>query len=442
MFADLREFLKKLESEKELIHIHDPLSPVHEIAGVMGYIDKIHGPALFFHQVNGYNLPIVANLLGTRARLALAFGTDKELEEEYFSRRRDLVKPVIAEKAPVKEVIIRGNIDILATLPVLTLREKDIAPYITTGITVAKDPETGIHRMGLHRIGIRGPDTIAIAITSPGMSKIVQKAEARGMGLEIAIVIGIDPLTLLSSVAFVPEGVDKFEISGALAQRPLSLTPCQSVDLLIPANAEIVLEGKLLPNLREEDGPFGDSDGLYTWQKCCVAKIDIITHRAHPIYHALLSFTAEDTILIELAWGTEILKRLQERFPQVKKLKIGVIGYNTILQVGKGLDEEITEIIGHYHSLNPFCKLIIAVDDDINPEELKDIEWAVTSRCHPDRNIKLVTDPHTKTTYCSIDATKPIAEREAMEKVTISDRVLLRAKSLVDPLLATFQTKR
>jgi 2,5-furandicarboxylate decarboxylase 1 len=441
MFTDLREFLQKLETEKELIHIHDRLSPVHEIAGVMSYVDKVNGPALFFHQIDGYDMPIVANLLGTKTRLALAFGTEKELEEEYYSRRRDLVKPITVNQAPINEVVNKDKIDILATLPVLTHREKDVGPYITTGITVAKDPETGIHRMGLHRIGIKDQNTLAIAITSPGMSKIVQKAEAKGMGLEVAIVIGIDPLTLLSSVAFVPEGVDKFEISGALAKRPLSLTKCQSVDLLVPAYAEIVLEGELIPNIREDDGPFGDSDGFYTWQKCCIAKIGTITHRTNPIYHALLTFTAEDTILIELAWGTEILKRLKEKFPQVNRLKIGVIGYNTILQIDKGNDEEVAHIVAYYHSLNPFCKLIIAVDTDINPEERKEVEWAITSRCDPDRDIRITTDAGTKTTYCSIDATKPIAEREALEKVTISDQSLLKAKAIVDPLLVTSQTR-
>jgi len=381
-------------------------------------------------------MPIVGNLLGTKTRLAMAFGVEGELESEYISRRQRPIKPLITEDSPSRKVIIQGKIDILEVLPVLTHRERDAEPYITTGITVVRDPETGVHRMGLHRIGVRGPDRVALAITSPGMSKIVQKAEAKGIALDLAIVLGTDPLTFLSSVAFVPEGVDKYEIAGALARRPLSLIQGLTTDLLIPAKSEIVMEGRLVPGIREEDGPFGDSDGFYTYQNCCLAQINTLYHRANPIYHALMTFTSEDALLIELAWGSELQSRLREKFPQVKRLKISNIGYSSILQVAKGSDEEVTEIIEYYWSLNPFSKLIVAVDDDIDPEELKEVEWAVTSRCHPERNVRIVTDPDRRTSYCAVDATVPVSERRAKERVKISEPLLAKAKSIIDPLLS------
>jgi len=446
MYRDLRDFLAFLDQSGDIFHIWEELSPVQEIAGMIKLLNKKIGSVVFFHRVKGYNIPVVANLLGSEKLLSLAFNTSKDLGEEYLARRKTLLKPLIVKDAPVKDIIIRNNIDIMATLPALTHHSKDIGPYITSGLTVARHPETGYHRMGLHRIRIRDKDSFSIVIASPGMSRIVQKAEEKGVGLEIAVVIGLDPMTFFSSVAFAPEGVDKYELGGALRGGPLEITRAESIDLEVPARAEFILEGRLIPGLREIDGPFGDSDGYYHGQPVYIAKVGAITHRKNPIYHALMPNTSEDSALIDLTWTPELFIQAREAFPQIKRLKISMIGFHVVVQIEKGSQDDVPGIIQHLRSLNPYSKLIIVVDTDVNIDDPKDIEWAIATRCQPDTDIRIISgiewmefDPSSRqigdkyySSVWSIDATKPLDQPERFERAGISQDVMARLKTIVE----------
>jgi 2,5-furandicarboxylate decarboxylase 1 len=445
MFKDLRDFLHLLDNSGNLSHIREELSPVHEIPGVIELINKEVGSAVFFHQVKGYSVPIVANLLGNKKLLSLAFNTSDDLYQEYLTRRETLLKPIIVKDGPVKEVIIKDNIDLMSTLPVLTHHSGDVGPYITSGICIAKHPETGLRRMGLHRIRIKGKDSFSIVIASPGMSRIIQKAEEKGMELEIAIAIGLDPMTFFSSVAFVPEEVDKYELAGALRGGPLEIIPAETIALEVPSRAEFILEGRLIPGLKEIDGPFGDSDGYYHGQSSYVGQIDVITHRKDPIYHALMTNTSEDAALIELTWTPELFRHMQVVFPQIKKLRISMIGFHTVIQIEKMSDKDVSQIIQYFYTLNPYSKLIIVVDTDVDIEDPREIEWAIATRCQPDRDIKIIPevewmefDPSAKqvgdkyySSIWSIDATKPLDRAERFVRATISPQVMDNIRSKI-----------
>ncbi|MDP6560825.1 MAG: UbiD family decarboxylase, partial [Candidatus Binatia bacterium] len=335
-----------------------------------------------------------------------------------------------------------------AALPVLTHHHKDIGPYITSGVTIAKHPEAGYHRMGLHRIQIKGKDHFSIVIASPGMAKVVQKAEERGEGLEIAVAIGLDPMTFFSSVAFAPEGVDKYELAGALRSGPLEITRAESINLEVPARAEFILEARLIPDLKEIDGPFGDSDGYYHGQPVYIAKVEAITHRKDPIYHALMPNTSEDSVLIDLSWTPELMIQARKAFPQIKRLKISMIGFHLVIQIEKSSPEDVPRIIQRLRSLNPFAKLIIVVDADVNIDDPSEIEWAVATRCRPDTDIEMISgvewielDPSSEqigdqyySSIWSIDATKPLDQAERFERATISPEVKTRIKTLGEKL--------
>ncbi|MFC1951486.1 UbiD family decarboxylase domain-containing protein [Chloroflexota bacterium] len=215
-FQDLSSFLEELEARDELIRVSEPLSARHEAAAAIKMMAKKQGKALLMDNIKGYSIPVIGNLLGTTRRLAIALGVDEnDLPAAYLERRNKPIKPMMVTEAPVQEVVIDGEIDILLTMPVLTHYLKDAAPYFTCAFVVARDPVTGVHGLGIHRIQVKGKDTLGISFASPPLSDFLAKAEQQGKPLEIAIVSGADPIMHFTSPQYALPGVDKYEISPA-----------------------------------------------------------------------------------------------------------------------------------------------------------------------------------------------------------------------------------
>ena len=298
MFSDLNGFIRHLEDHGELVRVKERLSPLHEIPAAIRFIDQKWRSAALFEEVQGYDVPVIGNLLGNRKRLEMALSAGDDLITQYLNRTNRPIKPVIRKEGPVKEVVLTGHIDILKSMPVLTHHEKDAGPYLTSAVTIAKDPDTGVRGMGIHRIQVKGKNRVGILLASPPLSHFFKRFEERGKPMEVAIVVGMDPITFFSSVIWAPKGIDKFDLAGGLKGEAIELVSCESVDLEVPARAEFVLEGKVLPNKREKEGPFGESTGVYLTYDNPVAEIDVITHRQTPIYHALMPFTNEESVLM------------------------------------------------------------------------------------------------------------------------------------------------
>ena len=314
MFRDLREFVDLLQREGELLTVAEKLSPDQEISAAIREVEERKGKALRLPQVSGYPFSLVGNLLGHRRRVELAFGSPQDLLALYAERRKHLLPPKTVNDGPVKEVVHSQQIDIPKLAPVLTHHEGDVGPYLTSAIAVARDPETGKLSCGIHRVQIKGGDRIGILLNNPPIATFFRKAEANNKPLPIAFVVGCDPLTLLSSVIRAPDG-EKFAMGGGLASRPIEMVRCVTSDLEVPAHAELVLEGEILPGVRETEGPFGESSGYYLTFKCPVGKITAVTHRKDPIYHALVPFSGEDSTLSAFLWEAENFPQLKQKFP-------------------------------------------------------------------------------------------------------------------------------
>ncbi|MDY6864336.1 MAG: UbiD family decarboxylase [Thermodesulfobacteriota bacterium] len=454
MYKDLREFAKKLREEREVIDIEDELSPVYEVSGVMKYMDKYNGHALFFKRIKGYDFPIIGNLLGRRKRLAIALDIkEDEIYEEYLLRRDRPIKPVIIEKSPAKEIIIKDNINLQKALPVLTHFERDKSPYFTSAVTIAKDPETGIRGMGIHRIQIRGDREIGIALATPPLSTFLKKAGDTGKPLEIAIAIGMDPITFFSSVIWAPEGIDKFDIAGGLAKEPIPLIKCESVDLEVPACAEFILEGKIdSRSSRVREGPLGESTGYYFTFESPTGVIELISYRKDPIYHALMPFTTEESVLMDISWEVDNLKSIKKTFPQIVDMHLMVLGMIAIIQVDKSAEGEPQRIIQGILSSYPFIKMVIVVDNDIDIYDAREVNWAVATRTRPDKDIiinsdlpgfmldpssiggEMANDTHiltTKTSKLGIDATKPLDALSRFEKIDVPMNIRERVIGII-----------
>ena len=198
---DLSEFISRLDKAGDLVRIKQRLSTKYEISAVLDLADKTTGQTVLFERVRGYSVPVVGNLLSRRRRLALALGVEEsELLKEYSKRVKRRVKPKRVSDGPVMQRVVERNLNILKEIPVLTHREGDASPYFTSAVTMAKDPETGASGMGIYRIQVRGRNQVSLNFQNPPLSQFLRKAEAMGKELEIAIVLGMDPLTFIASV--------------------------------------------------------------------------------------------------------------------------------------------------------------------------------------------------------------------------------------------------
>lgn len=430
-FSDLRSFLTHLESiPGQILHITDPLATKYEVAAALGYQRK-PGPAVISDSPIGYpGWQVVGNLLGTKKRMALALEvSEDQVESEYLDRLKNSLPPVEATEAPVKEVKCTGDIDLVKQLPVLTYSEKDAGPYISSGIVITRDKTSGRYHLGIHRIQVKGPNRLGILLANPPVSTYFREAEARGEAMEIAIAIGVDPMFLIGSVVVQGPGPDKLSIAGGLRKQPIPMVSAESLSFPVPANAEVIIEGRVLPGIREPEGPFGEATGYYFAFNCPVIEVTAITHRASPIYHAILPFGLETETITGLIAGSDINRRLSEMVEGFVDFDFmpGTYCFTGVLSLKKKTKAQSRRAGMLALNLDPRLKQVIVVDDDVNIRSNEDVAWAMATRCRPDEDVLVlsgmpsyVIDPASKEGTSGkfiVDATKPVGEEARFERI-------------------------
>ncbi|OGA44547.1 MAG: hypothetical protein A3G25_06950 [Betaproteobacteria bacterium RIFCSPLOWO2_12_FULL_63_13] len=443
---DLNEFITKLDKAGDLVRIRQPLSSRYDISAVLELADKTTGQAVVFERVRGYGTPIAGNLLSRRRRLALALGVkERDLLKEYSKRAQRRIKPRTVSEGPVTQRIVTRNLDILKVVPALTHRERDAGPYFTSAVTIAKDPESGATGMGIYRIQIRGRNKVSLNFQNPPLTHFLRNAETLRRELEVAVVVGIDPLSFIASVFPSPPGTDRFEIAGGLRGKPVELVGCKTIDVKVPAHAEFVLEGKVLPGVRVSEGPFGESWGTYRSGSNPIAKVIAIMSRERPIYHALLPFSGEETTLMGLSLEAALIGSLRAAHPGVISVASDRFNRsNLIVQMKKRSDDEPCEVLRRVLSAAHIVKTAVVVDDDIDPEDPYSVGFAISTRFQPNRGALVLDglsatslDPSatvgktgTVTSKLGIDATRPLsAPKREFEMVRISEELKAKAKT-------------
>lgn len=437
-FADLREFLRFLETRGELLRINKPVSPRFEIAAYTRKTSDLRGPALLFTNVEGYDMPVLAGLFATRKLIALALETDEEnLLWEYMKREQNPVEPVLVEQGPVHEVVLRGSDVDLTKLPIVTNFEKDAGPYITAGVQVAKDPVTGKRNVSMHRMLLLGPNRLTV-YAPPGrqLGTIIGRNEDKGLGTEIATIIGLEPVTVIGSQARVPLGVDEFSIAGGLRQAPVELVKCKTIDVEVPAAAEIVIEGRTLPGERVPDGPFGEYPGTYSWPRPApVLEVTAITMRTNPIYQNVLTGSpgTENHWLMELPATAAAYREVYKICPDIKGIKLTVGGtarHHAVVAIRKRHEYEARNILLSLLSSHVGIKHAVVVDDDIDINDPLQVEWAINTRVQADRDAIILPplysptlDPSSPAERTSaklgLDATAPLNGRDKFAPVHV-----------------------
>lgn len=391
----LRDWLEVLKGDGLLKTVSREVSLKYELAGLGKKADGKY--ALMFNNVAGASIPVVTGLASTRAMFAAALGVPAgRLVAAVAAAQaapRDCVM-VDKGRAPVKEVV-ELSVD-LGKLPIPVHHEKDGGPYITAGVLIAKDPETGAGNLSIHRLHVLGPNKLGILILPRHLSHFHRAAEAKGKPLDVAIAIGVDPILLLASQAIAPLGFDEYTLASALYDQPLELVRGETVDLAVPAHAEIVLEGRLLPDVREMEGPFGEYPKYYgPASPKPVIELAAVTTRRSPIYHTIVPATMEHMLLGAIPREGGMLQVIKGAVPNALAVHLtpgGTCRYHAVIAIDKQNEGEAKNAMFAAFASSQEVKRVVVVDKDVDIFDPVDVEWAIATRFQAGRDLVVVND--------------------------------------------------
>lgn len=396
-FKDIRAFLEKIEASDKLVRIKKEIDPNQEISAA---IIKAGPAAILCEKVKGYDIPVVANLFGDREKIKLALALDTENPiEEYLKRLEKLEPPRSVGDGPVKENIMVGDkVDLPAMLPIPVVNEKDGGRYISSGIIVAKDPEFG-YNLALHRLQIKGKRKAGIYMSElQHLHLYYKRAEERNEPLEIAVIVGCDPSLYLASVVTGSPKLDEYAVAGALRGQPIETVQCETVDLIVPAHAEIVLEGRILPHQRENEGPFGEFSKYYGPEGARpVVEFTALCRRNRPIYQTIYlgRRQRENVYLTSLPKAADLYRAVKEVAPEVRDVYLtpgGCGRYHAVVSMKKMFEGEPKLVLSVVLSHRIGVKHAIVVDEDIDIYDPHEVEWAMATRFQFDRDSFFLND--------------------------------------------------
>ena len=439
----VRDFIEHLRETGELLTISSSLAPKFEISAVISELGKKEAPALLFEKVKGHSLPVVGNLLGTKKRLSMALGVDQEnFFENVLSKLEKKISPILLDEPPSREIVVKGKIDLLKLLPILTYYANDSGPYITSGITSVRDPRDGTIGRGLHRMEVRGKNGLGISLLNPPLSEIYAHYKEENRKMEVATVIGVDPVILIAAVSKVPRGTDKLSVAGGLKGKPIPMVKAETFDIDIPAYGEIVIEGFIDPKGKEKDGTLGESSGYYmTFSKSPVIHVTAISYRKGAFYQPLVPWTLEVDNLLYLVHGLDFVPKMKRDVPSLRQIRLipGTFGSHAVMSLDTDNNGEVRRALTLALSFSNIKK-VVAVNTDVNVDDDQEVEWAMATRFQGDRDLMILSDlrgqpidPSSKegflTAKIGMDATRP--KKEGFEKVDVPREV----KSRLAPLL-------
>jgi 2,5-furandicarboxylate decarboxylase 1 len=403
---NFRGFLDRLRQEHELTDIKQPVD-IRHIATLVDQSDS----ALYFHDVIGYDMPVVSGILRSSRRASLSMGCSSFSEIEYRIQQGldHPIPPRTVEAAPSKEVIeMDGEVD-LFRLPIPMSSIYDGGPMITAGVVIARDPEHGINS-GMYRFMVKERNLTGIDIVTPNnMRLFAQRAYEAGRPCPISISIGTHPFEIMGSGFRAPLGVDEMAIAGGIRGEAVRLTQCETIDMPCIADAEIVLEAEILPTgWTHPEGRFGEftrlMGGLH-WNP--LVKVKAITRRKDAIYYAL-HMPWENTWLAAPTRYTSLRRALKSAGIQVKDINVTLGGcgfWHAIISIKKQAGEGKNALLAALTAQD--IKHVVVVDDDIDVHDAMDVEWAIATRVQGDKDVIVIPGARAKPLDPSLAVTPP-----------------------------------
>lgn len=418
-FRNLREFLKVLREHNELAEIEVPVDPVLEITEIYDRVVKNQGPALVFTKVKGSPVPLVVNLFGSWKRMSLALGVDDVNEmaerirgflevktpEGLFQKiamipklmQLNHVVPRLVKNAPCQDyVIYPGQGPMLDQLPILQCWPGDGGKFITFPLVITKDPQSGCRNVGLYRMHVYDDRTTGMhwQVHKDGAEHFRKLEAGSKKRMPVACVIGADPTTMFAAACPLPGGLDELMLAGFLRRKPVDLVKCKTIDLEVPAEAEIVLEGYVEEGEMRIEGPFGDHTGFYSRAKDFpVFHLTCMTHRKDPVYvTTVVGRPPMEDGFMGKAIERIFLPMLQKQFPEIKDIHLPLEGafHNClIVAIRKTYPEQGKKVIHGLWGLGQmmFSKVIIVLDGDTNIQDIREVSWRVLNNLDPKRDV-------------------------------------------------------
>lgn len=380
--ATFRGFLEALEERGLLVRVRREVDPATEVSALMAEADR-RRTAILFERVSAADATVAYNLLGSREALALALGVEAEEAVRAFTERsqRRIAPVAVQERAAVQEVVCTDNPD-LRRLPLIIHSEDDAGPYITAGMVIARDPQTGRRNVSFNRMMIDGPREAGIRMMPPQQLGVIHaRAEAEGRDLEVAVAIGLHPVALIAGATSLPMGDDELALAGALHNEPIRMARGMTVDLEVPADAEIVLEGTIRAGVREPEGPFGDFLHYYVpVMDNHRFRLTAITHRRDPIMQTMYAGSREDVQLLGLSRAALMAEAVERAGADLRAIDVGptILGCTLAIRARYAGEAKVAAMaaFGAYRWL----KYCVVVDPDVNVHDPEDVCWAVTTR--------------------------------------------------------------
>jgi 4-hydroxy-3-polyprenylbenzoate decarboxylase len=389
----IRPFLARLEQDDALLRIAKPVDPRFEVSAFLSAADA--GPAVLFESVSGSPLRIAGNLLNSRARIAAAMGVEPgEISRMIHTAIREPVAPVRVAAAPVQEVVVTDQP--LAALPTPTFFERESRPYITAGTIVAKDPETGRGNLSFARLAILNGSEAMIGIApNHHLALFARRAAARGQTLEIAVVLGAHPAIQLAACLYLGVGDDELHCAGRLLGEPVRVAKALTVDLWAPAEAELVLEGRIDPSQTVDEGFVSEYHGMYeqygpgylTTFTALTRRADAIMQVIEPGYHR------EHIYLGALPIAAGLLNAVAAIAANVRDVAVTEAGAgrtDVVVQLDAPRPGQARRVMFAVFAAVSLVKRVTVVDSDIDPWDPVAVDWARTNRMKLERDLMLI----------------------------------------------------
>lgn len=425
-YKDLRDFIKQLEAQGELVRVTHEVDPNLEMTEICDRTLKAGGPALLFENPKGFDTPVLANLFGTPKRVAMGMGEEsvealrevgellaflkepeppKGLKDAWeklpvFKQVLNMA-PKVVSKAACQKIVLEGDDVDLSKLPIQTCWPGDAAPLITWALVVTKGPNKDRQNLGIYRQQVIAKNKVImrwLAHRGGALDYKDWQEKHPGEPFPVAVALGADPATILAAVTPVPDSLSEYGFAGLLRGDKTEVVKCIGSDLQVPASAEYVLEGYLMPGEEADEGPFGDHTGYYNEvESFPVFTIERITHCKDPIYHSTYTGRPPDEpAILGLALNEVFVPILKKQFPEIVDFYLPPEGCSyrmAVVSMKKQYPGHAKRImLGVWSFLRQFMytKFVIVTDDDVNVRDWNDVIWAMTTRMDPARDTTII----------------------------------------------------
>jgi len=426
---DLRGFLTEIEAEEpdQLLRVTREVDPHFEVTGILAKLEKERKfPVVIFDKIKGSGQPCVTNVHADARRLFRAIGlkngTLPEFIREYSAREDQAIEPVLVKEGPAQEVVLTGKDVDVTRLPILTYHEKDAGRYITAGFGIMRDPDSGVRNAGIYRLMVHSPDTFGIQLSETAHGHYIwQSYERQNRPTPMAVAIGHHPAFYLGCLSFTSLETDEFSVAGGIMGEPVAMVRCRTLDLEVPAYAEIILECEILPKLRKEEAPFGEYPGTYgPMRHNPVVQVKAITMRRNALYQSSFVGHADNLLLSGIVRSTTIMKTVKMASPKVRAVHMPTSGrcrFICYLSIDKIVEGEPKNAAMAAFAADPFLKYVVAVDQDVNILNDEEVLHAIATRVRADTDIFMVT--HAKGSPLDPASYDPAAGSHLVTKVGI-----------------------